>query len=391
MDFDVDKHTVFLGLTGSHAYGMSRPDSDVDIRGVCIPPRRFRESHFYTFEQFTETTQTGSWGENSARAIETLLKHPTAGECYRRSDPFARGNGTVDLCVYDIHKFVALCAKNNPSFLEILFLPEDAFLFTTPAWDTLREGRQVFLSKEARHRYVGYAMGQLKRIETHRAWLLNPPKAKPTRKDFDLPEESVLPADMRNQIDEAVKKIIRGWGAEDGLDDYLDGAVQDTLRQRMIEFQATALRCEEAVLDEKVYVLAGASLGLTKDVLFAIKQERRYRSARKNWTQYLKWKEERNEARAELEAKYGFDAKHASHLIRLLRTGLELMTDGQLHVFRSDAEELMAIREGSMTYEQLMESAHHLQQQIREAAPSCPLPDEVDRDQIDELLFSILD
>lgn len=388
--FDVDEHTIFLGLTGSHAYGMARPDSDVDIRGVCIPPHRIRESHYYNFEQLTETTQQGAWGENSRRAIDTLLEHPTAGECYRRSDPFARANGTVDLCIYAIHKFVVLCAVNNPSFLEILFLPEDAALFTTPAWHKLREARQDFLSKEARHRYVGYAMGQLKRIETHRAWLLNPPKAKPTRKDFDLPEESVLPADVRNQINEAVLKILRGWGVEDGLDDYLDGAVQDTLRQRMVEFQATVLRCEEAVLDEKVYTLAGASLGLTRDVLFAIKQERRYRSAQKNWAQYTKWKEERNEGRAELEAKFGFDTKHASHLIRLLRTGLELMEAGELHVYRGDAKELMAIREGSMTYEQLMESAVDLQTKIREAATTCSLPDQVDRDKIDDILFSVL-
>ena len=28
--FNTDKHMIFLGLTGSHAYGMARPDSDVD-------------------------------------------------------------------------------------------------------------------------------------------------------------------------------------------------------------------------------------------------------------------------------------------------------------------------------------------------------------------------
>ena len=388
--FDVDRHTIFLGLTGSHAYGMARPDSDVDIRGVCIPPRRVRESHHLEFEQLTVGDQQGAWGPVSQKAIDVLLEHPTAAECYRRSDTFRRANGHVDLCVYSIHKFVKLCAVNNPSFLEILFLPDEAVLHATDAWMQLREHRQMFLTKEARHRYVGYAMGQLDRIKRHRSWLLNPPKGAPTRKEFGLPEESVLPADVRNQIDEAVKKILRGWGVDDGLEDYLDGAVQDMLRMRMVEFQATLLRCEEAVMDEKVYALAGASLGLTKDVLYAIKQERKYRAARKNWTQFLKWKEERNPARAELEAKFGFDTKHASHLIRLLRTGLEILRDGTLTVWRGDAEELMAIRDGWLMYEELMESAECLQVEIREAAETCTLPDEIARKEIDELLYSIL-
>jgi hypothetical protein len=391
MHFDIDPHTIFLCLSGSHAYGMSRADSDVDIRGVCVPPRRLRESHYLSFDQHTVAAQQGTWGDCSAQALERLLDHPTAGECYRRSDPFARANGTVDLCIYSIHKFVRMCAANNPSFLEILFVPDDAVLFQTPDWERLREHREIFLSKEVRHRYVGYAMGQLKRIKGHREWLLNPPKAAPTRGEFDLPEESVIPADVRNLIDEAVLKVLRGWGVEDGLDDYLDGAVQDTLRERMVEFQTTVLRCSEEALDEKVYALAGASLGLTRDVLFAIKQERRYRAARKHWTQFLKWKEERNPARAELEAKFGFDSKHASHLIRLLRTGLELMTEGKLRVWRGDAEELMAIRDGAMTYDELMEASRRLEDAIRAAVPTCPLPNQPDREKIDDLLLSILD
>jgi len=274
--FDIDGTTIFLGLTGSHAYGMARPDSDVDIRGVCIPPRTIRESHYYSFNQWTPEEQTGNWGARSQAAIDKLSEHPTAGECYQLT------NRKADLVIYSLHKFVSLCAVNNPSFLEILFLPDGAVLFAAPQWEVLREQRQTFLTKEARHRYVGYAMGQLKRIETHRNWLLHPPKRAPKRGDFGLPEESVLPADVRNQIDEAVNKIIRDWGVEDGLENYLDGSVQDVLRDRMTQFQAAVLRCEVTLLDEKLYTLAGASIGLSKDVLHVIKQERKYRSARKN-------------------------------------------------------------------------------------------------------------
>lgn len=390
-DFDVDACTVFLAVTGSHAYGMARPESDVDVRGACIPPRPVRESYRLTFEQHQTLTQKGSWGPNSARALERLLEHETAGECYRRSDPFARTQGTVDLCIYSLHKLVALAAKNNPNVLELLFLDDRDVLWTTPEWDHLRAHRELFLSRICRHSYTGYAMSQLKRIKGHREWLLNPPKAPPTRQEYGLPEESVLPADVRNQIDEAVKKIVANWSLTDGFDELLVGPVLDSLVMRMRDFHTTLLQCEESLLDEKVYELAGASLGLTKDVLYAIKQERRYRAALKHWRQYQTWKTERNEARAELEAKFGYDTKHASHLVRLLRTGAEILRGDGLRVRRPDAEELRAIRDGAWSYEELMEQADELRAQIREEGAASPLPAEPPAEAIDEVLLSILD
>jgi uncharacterized protein len=59
--------------------------------------------------------------------------------------------------------------------------------------------------------------------------------------------------------------------------------------------------------------------------------------------------------RAAMEAKFGFDGKHASHLVRLSRCCKELMTDGILRVRRLDAEELLAIRHGAWTFDELME------------------------------------
>ena len=395
MHFDVDQHTVFLAVTGSHAYGMARPESDVDIRGACIPPRAIRESFFKTFDQFLAAKQVGldGWAKEAStidelatparQALLTMRSHPTAGPGYEK-------HGEIDLCIFSLVKLVKLAADNNPNVLELLFLDEQDILFQTDEWKTVREHAPSFLSKRCRHSYTGYAMSQLKRIKGHRAWLLDPPKAEPTRKEFDLPEESVLPADVRNQINEAVLKIIRDWQVEDGLDDYIKGAAQDTLRDRMVNFQVTVLNCAEDMLDEKVYELGGASIGLSKDVLYAIKMERKYRAARQQWQQYQNWKAQRNAARAELEAKYGYDTKHASHLIRLLRTGFEILRDGKLVVRRPDADELMAIRNGTWTYEELMEASEGLQKAIAEAVETTSLPKSPPFDEIDQMLYGLL-
>ena len=46
----------------------------------------------------------------------------------------------------------------------------------------------VTLTKKVKSSYIGYANAQLKKVETHRRWLLNPPKKKPTAEDFNFNE-----------------------------------------------------------------------------------------------------------------------------------------------------------------------------------------------------------
>lgn len=371
--FDVDRETTMLGLTGSHAYGMAREGSDVDIRGICVAPRHIRGSAFKSFEQWSTTDQKGPWGRVSETALFKLRK---------RGLPV---DEPLDVQLYEIEKFVRLAAQNNPNVLELLFLEEGDILFKDSRYQALRDARELFLSKKCKHTYTGYAQGQLKRIKGHRAWLLNPPKKEPTRSDFGLPEQSVLPADIRNTVNEKVTQLIREWLVEDGIE--LTGAAQDVFRQRVRSFYAAVLECKEEALDDTLYPLAAASLGITRDVLSALKNERKYRSARKNWEAYQRWKTERNEARASLEAKYGYDTKHASHLIRLLRTGLEILRDKELRVKREDAAELLEIRDGKWTYEELMENATDLQKQIAAWYEKSDLRHEPDFDAIDEIMM----
>ena len=84
----------------------------------------------------------------------------------------------------------------------------------------------------------------------------------------------------------------------------------------------------------------------------------------KTWQQYMSWKTNRNEKRAELESRFGYDTKHASHLIRLLRTGLEILRDGKLSVNRVDAQDLSDIRNGAYSYDEIMTETEHLKVEI---------------------------
>ena len=72
----------------------------------------------------------------------------------------------------------------------------------------------------------------------------------------------------------------------------------------------------------------------------------------------------RNPKRRELEEKYKFDCKHASHLFRLLTEGEELLKTGKINFPLSNAEELLAIKNGLYTYDEVIEKAEEFEKKF---------------------------
>ena len=75
--------------------------------------------------------------------------------------------------------------------------------------------------------------------------------------------------------------------------------------------------------------------------------------------------------------KYGYDCKNAAHLIRLLRMGIEFLKDGELYVEREDASQLLDIKLGKWTLEQVKSEADRLfkladETYVRSTLPKAP-------------------
>lgn len=91
-----------------------------------------------------------------------------------------------------------------------------------------------------------------------------------------------------------------------------------------------------------------------------------YKHTLDKYNKFWEWRTNRNAKRLEMEQKFFYDGKHASHLVRLLKMAVEILRDGEVIVKRPDAEELLSIRNGAWSYEQIVAYAEQMDKQVRE-------------------------
>lgn len=276
----VEENLIYKVISGSKAYGLDTPESDTDIRGITIPPKQY----YFGLENF---------------------------EQYEAS---------ADNVIWSLKKFIKLASACNPNIIEVLFIDEQHILFINKYGKILRDNRDLFLTKRARYTFGGYAYAQLKRIKSHRKWIMNP-QTMPMKEDF---------------------------------------------------------------FREKIAILEN---GQKKSYMKFLENE--YDLAVKKYQQYMTWKKERNPERAILENKYGYDCKHGMHLIRLLRMGCEILETGKVIVKRPDRKELLAIRNGKVSYDELIKRAEHYYNRLEELYETSPLPNKPKYHKINKLLISI--
>jgi len=234
-------HAILLAYRGSISHGTYRPSHDpnsIDDRdaiGIVIPPMEY----YYGLEEY------------GSRGTKTLIHEEW------------------DIVFYELKKFVRLLEKGNPNVLSCLFLEPNMYMQLSAAGEFLVENRDLFVTKKCYPNFVGYAHGQLHKME-HAA--------------------------------------CRGYMGEK--------------RKQLVE-------------------------------------------------------------------RFGFDTKNAAHLIRILRMGIELLSTGRLQVHRPDAEEIVSIKRGAWSLEKVKAEADRLFKLAEEALIRSSLPDEPDRERINQVCCEI--
>lgn len=131
---NLGSNIILLGLGGSHAYGTSNENSDLDIRGIAINSKR-NILIGHDFEQVVETE--------------------------------------TDTTIYSFDKIIELFCACNPNTIELLGLRPEHYLYVSPIGQEILDNKKMFLSKKAVHTFGGYANAQLRRLENKSARLVS--------------------------------------------------------------------------------------------------------------------------------------------------------------------------------------------------------------------------
>ncbi len=93
--------------------------------------------------------------------------------------------------------------------------------------------------------------------------------------------------------------------------------------------------------------------------------------------------------RFEIVEKYGYDTRAAMHAIRLLRMGWEILKFGEVNVHRSDASELLDIRNGKYSLQEIRDESKHLRRLLDLAYDKSKLPDVPNFNKINDWLVDM--
>lgn len=137
----------YLTYMGSVAYGVSSDNSDLDIYGFCIPPKRILFPHTAGVIQ-----GFGNQGEKFDQWQQHHMLEVGAQQTY-------------DAQVYNIVKYFQLCMDNNPNMIDSLFTPERCVCYISEIGQKVRDNRKIFLHKGLWPKFKGYAYSQVHKMQ----------------------------------------------------------------------------------------------------------------------------------------------------------------------------------------------------------------------------------
>ena len=362
-DFSLPDRTILLTVAGSRAYGMNTPESDLDVKGIFVPPLKYYFSS-NDIEQLDSAEDIGKYFSNLSTAQQAI-----------------RSKYGMEGVVFEVCRFMDLAAGANPNILDILFCRDEDVILNTTHGIHLRKERQRFLTKKSLQTFLGYATAQAKKIETHRKWLLNPPDHEPTREEFGLPKRDSYPQDQVLAAMDAVKKQVDRWNI-----DFVD---VDEATKIFIQDQIYKQLAEIGVGSDEKFVAAGNLLGIETNFMDLIHKQRRYTQAVDHWAAFQTWQKNRNKKRKGMEEKIGYDVKHGAHLFRLTIACRTIFETGDLQVYNPDPY-LMKIRNGEVPFEELMSKFQEQREDLSQVAAKSSLPARVDSQWLEGMTVEIV-
>jgi predicted nucleotidyltransferase len=96
-----------------------------------------------------------------------------------------------------------------------------------------------------------------------------------------------------------------------------------------------------------------------------------------------------NPERQKVREEFGYDTKAALHLVRLMRMGIELLRDGELKVYREDYQDLLDIKHGKRTLQDIVSEHDALYQDMLHWYDHTFLPEEPNFNKINKFIVEL--
>jgi uncharacterized protein len=332
---------IFETIVGSKAYGLDTERSDTDIRGVFVLPKELYYSLDYTPQVSNESN---------------------------------------DIVYYELKRFIELLSKNNPNILELLNVPEACILQKHPVMDMVEPG--LFVSKLCEQSFANYAYTQIKKAYGLEKKIMNPvEKERKSVLDFCYVYIDARAVELKKFLDEnRYQQENFGLAAIAHLRDCY------TLYHSRDKHYAGIMKKEEA----NDVCLSSIPHGENPVGLLYFNKDG-YSAYCKQYKEYWDWVEKRNEDRYNTTVSHGkkYDSKNMMHVFRLLFIAKEIATEGKINVWRKDREFLLDVKQGKYEYDDLVDRAETLKDELQELYRESLLQEQPDIKKVNELLVSM--
>ena len=269
--------------------------------------------------------------------LESIEEYDLSSE-----DKLPSGRNTskaVDRKFYELRHFCELALDNNPNILELLFVPQKNIVHCDQYGSAILNMKHLFPWKGAIDRFVKYARGQRELMMTKK------------RNYTDLYEALEITKTMRPEM---TLRNIPVHPSVSPFQQHMDarGIVKSYSVANIKLNPYTNIFKVRTILEEAI-----SKLG--------------YRS--KNYQEL------------------GFDPKFASHTIRLLLEGKQLIQDGLITFPLYEASAITDIKLGRLSLSEINEWADQLETEIQGMIRTTVLPDQPMRDKVNMCIISLLE
>lgn len=237
----------------------------------------------------------------------------------------------IDVKIYEIRKFVKLALDNNPNIIEQLFVPSENAIFSNKFGQNLLNIRSLFPSQLAKQKFLGYAFSQKHKMR--------------------------IKAENMTGLEEALNHLV-----------VLDPKTYIIENKPYLEGHSVGKWGKKHVLIGDLHIQLNVQVKRAVEQIF--NRVKKFGSRKK------------------LIDEFGYDTKFASHLIRLMYEGIELLMTGKLEFPLNHADTIKDIKQGKWKLDEVLKYSEELEDVMNTLKPV--VPKKPNRDLIERNMIEII-